>query len=183
LEFMRKHADEMGVKIRGYCLMTNHVHLILEPSDEDGLSWTMRETHKLYTRRINFRHGVRGHLFQSRFFSCPLDDRHYIATMIYVERNPVRAKMCRNAWDHPWSSARFHVGMRKNDPLVDNRFAIPGIAEYKKMLSTDPDEIEVVRQKTRTGRPCGSNRFIAKAEFLTGRKFFPKPAGRPKSED
>jgi putative transposase len=67
-------AERSGTTCLAWCLMDNHVHLILVPSFEDGLRATLGEAHRRYTRRINFREGWRGHLFQERFASCPMDN-------------------------------------------------------------------------------------------------------------
>ena len=181
IEQLRKNCEDHKVKINGYCLMTNHVHLILTPSKESSLGLCLRETHKAYTRRINFAQGVKGHLFQGRFFSCPLDEPYYITAMRYVERNPVKAKMVRLAWSYKWSSAAFHMGKVKNDPLIANRDDLLGTEDsWKETLQSNPKDTDYFLERTRTGRPCGSDAFIEIAEKLTGRDLFSKPAGRPK---
>jgi putative transposase len=70
---------------------------------------------------INFRKNIRGHLFQERFFSCPLDEAHYVATARYIERNPVIANMCKQAWDYKFSSAQYRVGTRLQDHLLSKK--------------------------------------------------------------
>lgn len=104
-----------------WCLMDNHVHLILVPETPDGLRAMLGEAHRRYTRAINFREGWRGHLFQARFASYPMDDAHLMAAVRYVELNPVAAGVAAHAEDWRWSSARSHVaGNRtKDDPLTD----------------------------------------------------------------
>jgi putative transposase len=91
IQILKIQAGRYGIKIIGYCLMTNHVHLVAIPEEKGSFGDGIGEAHRLYTRAINFREGVRGHLFQERFFSCPLDQIHTIAALRYVERNPVRA--------------------------------------------------------------------------------------------
>ncbi len=110
IEILSQLSIEEQLEIHAYCLMDNHVHLLVVPKKEDSLRKVIGETHRLYTRMINFRKNVRGHLFQERFFSCPLDESHYVATASYIERNPVRAKMCDKAWDYDFSSAKYRVG-------------------------------------------------------------------------
>ena len=111
---------EESLEIHAYCLMDNHVHLLVVPNKEDSLRKVIGETHRLYTRMINFRKNVRGHLFQERFFSCPLDADYYVATARYIERNPVRARMCDKAWDYEFSSAKYHVGYRDWETYFSN---------------------------------------------------------------
>lgn len=121
LRLLSEQAQMHGVRFLAYCLMTNHVHLIAVPKTQQSLARAIGEAHRRYTRRINFRQGVRGYLFQGRFFSCPLDEYYLLAATRYAERNPVRAKRVRRPWNWPWSSAAYHVGRRKTDPLVEDR--------------------------------------------------------------
>ena len=79
------------VEVWGYCLMPNHVHLILVPADESGLRAALADAHRRYSRRVNFREGWRGYLWQGRFASVAMDEAHLLACARYVELNPVRA--------------------------------------------------------------------------------------------
>jgi putative transposase len=79
--------------------MPNHVHLILVPATESGLRDALGEAHRRYTRPINFRQGWRGHLWQERFHSFVMDERHLTAAARYVELNPVRARLCQRPED------------------------------------------------------------------------------------
>lgn len=107
LEFMRRETQRFQVGILAWCLMTN---LIAIPEDEKALARAIGEAHKRYSRMRNFAEGVWGYLFQGRFGSCVLDEKHLAAAVRYVENNPVRAGMVKRAWEYPWSSARFHAG-------------------------------------------------------------------------
>ena len=98
--FSQKKADA-GVAVWAYCLMPNHVHLVVVPEREDSLAQLFRFTHLRYTRRINVREEWRGHLWQERFHSCVLDEHHLLATVRYVELNPVRAGLCAAPMDWP----------------------------------------------------------------------------------
>ena len=109
LELLGQQCETFGLAIDGYCLMTNHIHLIATPRDEGSLAKAVGRTNLYYTRYINRLHGRSGHLWQDRFFSCPLDDQYFWTAMIYVERNPVRANLVRKPWRCPWSSATAHV--------------------------------------------------------------------------
>lgn len=113
-------AKAAGTRCFALCLMDNHMHLILTPSAEGGLRATLGEAHRCDTRMINFREGWRGHLFQGRFASYPMDKAHLMAAVRYVENNPVAAKMVERAEDYRWSSARSHIeGERSSDdPLT-----------------------------------------------------------------
>ena len=180
IKILSQLSLEEQLEIHAYCLMDNHVHLLAVPKKEDSLRKVIGETHRLYTRMINFRKNVRGHLFQERFFSCPLDEAHHIATARYIERNPVRAKMCDKAWDYEFSSAKYHVGLKSQDSLLTKRDWFYGCKEWKDFLLQDPKEIDSVRKFTKTGRPLGNKNFLESLEKLSGRVLEIKKSGRPK---
>ena len=94
-------------------LMPNHVHLIVAPSDEDGLARAIGETHRRYTNFINARARWSGHLFQRRYGSVVMDEDHLIAAVRYVSLNPVRARLVARAEDWPWSSVRASLRSRR----------------------------------------------------------------------
>jgi putative transposase len=99
-QYLKLLADQCrrhGAKILGYCLMTNHVHLILIPSRPDSLAKAVGRTHWLYAQYINRLHKRSGHLWQNRFYCNAMDDEHCLLALRYVERNPIRARICRLA--------------------------------------------------------------------------------------
>lgn len=170
LNFLRIFARPAGIRFWGYCLMDNHVHIIAVPEREDSLSRGFSEAHRRYTRMINFREKWRGYLWEGRFKSHPLSQAHSYAAMRYIERNPVRAKIVKNAWDYPWSSARAHV-LKQNGPLLDDTFMASEINNWKLFLTEEDSQTEVKLYKTHAnnGRPLGDNKFIEAIEGLTGR--------------
>lgn len=105
LRYLQRTCNATGTAIIGYCLMPNHVHLILTPSDEAGLAKAVGQTHFEYSHYWNKRQGERGHLWQARFYSCPLETRHLWNALRYVEQNPVRAHLVEKPWQWRWSSA------------------------------------------------------------------------------
>jgi len=165
--------------------MTNHIHLILTPATEEAFARAIGLTHYRYTQYINRLHGRSGHLWQNRFYSCPLDEAHLVNALRYVERNPVRAKMVRRAWRHPWSSALAHVNQ---DPdaagLLDTRwwrdFARGLDWEGQLVEGLDTAETNRIRLATSRGRPLASDALLAKLEHKLGRRLQPRPVGRPK---
>jgi len=178
LQELKKQSEIYELDILGYCLMFNHVHLIAIPNQKDSLSRAIGETHRLYTRRINFRDGVRGHLFQERFFSCPLDDKHTVSAMRYVERNPVKAGLQKFPWDYNWSSAKLHIGEVEKDILIGlNNWNYPE-EEWMMLLKKDPDEIKMIKTSSKTGRPCGDTKFFKECERVTSRKLLQQKSGR-----
>lgn len=182
LRFLEEQGRRYGLSFLAWCLMTNHVHLIAVPSEVESLARGIGEAHRRYTRMVNSRKGVRGYLFQGRFFSCPLDERRLFAAVRYVLRNPVRAGVVEKPEEYIWSSARWHVGMIPSDPLVKGPGPLAEIDDWEGFLTSDPEEIDVLREHTRTGRPYGGEMFVAAAERATGRVLRKRRPGRPRRE-
>jgi putative transposase len=185
LRLLREQSERFKVKFLAWCLMSNHVHLVAVPEKERSLALAVGEAHRRYTRMVNFREEVRGHLFQERFHSCVLDERHLLAAARYVELNPVRAAIVQRPEDWPWSSARAHLGEAQHDPLVADRTLlnlVPDAAGWRTLLGEQDAEAEGhLRVATRTGRPAGEGRFLSKLEKLTGRELARRrPGRRPK---
>ncbi len=149
-----------GVAVWAYCLMPNHVHLILVPSDDDGLRAALGEAHRRYTRHVNFREQWRGYLWQGRFASFPMDESYLLACSRYVELNPVRAKIVSRARDWPWSSARAHLTGR-DDGLVTVRPLLELAPDWKALLRAglSEEDHKAIRAGERTGRPLGLRAF------------------------
>lgn len=169
-----------GCKVLAYCLMPNHVHLVIVPRQEDSLRQLFSEAHRRYTRLINFREGWRGHLWQERFHSFVMDERYLLAAVRYVELNPVKAQLCRSAEDWPWSSARAHLA-RVDDDLVRVKPMLDLVKDWQTYLNlpTQIDDDQIAKA-TRTGRPMGDTSFLNHVEHLTGvnyrlKKRGPKP--------
>jgi len=184
LQLLHAQSLRWGLQVWAYCLMTNHVHLLVVPDQEQSLARGVGETHQRYTRYINFREGWRGYLWQGRFASVPLDEAHLTAAMRYVERNPVRAGLVTNAADYSWSSAKSHV-TGVPDPLLSPCFLTQIIRDWRAFLATDDAEETTHRleRHIRTGRPLGGDGFLERLERAVGRplrrgKPGPKPRGR-----
>lgn len=131
LALLAQAASRSQTEVWTYCLMPNHVHLILTPQAEDGLRATLAEAHRRYTRFINERHGWTGHLWQGRFGSVPMDEDHLAAAVRYVSLNPVRAGLAKRAEDWEWSSVRAHLA-GQDDRLVKVR---PVLDRYPSLLT------------------------------------------------
>lgn len=182
-------AQASGTRCLAWCLMTNHVHLILVPADADGLRAMLGEAHRRYTRMINFREGWRGHLFQGRFASYPMDDAHLMAAVRYVEMNPVAARMVKRAEEWRWSSARSHVAgdLAGDDPLTDIAALGAHVPNWRAMLRHGveaggvgaPGEAvaEAIEARLRTGRLLAAPEWIAEQEEVTGRSLAQRKPG------
>ena len=182
LTLIAEFAARWNLAIWAWCLMTNHVHLVVVPARADSLARAIGEAHRRYTRRINLREGVRGHLFQERFHSYPIQhDRHLLAVVRYVECNPVRAKLVARAEDYPWSSARHHVQGR-TDPLVRASPIRGLVRDWKRFVrgQQDTGEGEAIERHARTGRPWGTEAWVSRLENRLGRVLIPRRGGWPK---
>jgi len=182
LKQLAEQGERFGVKYFAWCLMSNHVHLIAVPDRETSLARGIGEAHRRYTRYVNFREGWRGYLFQGRFHSFPLESSYLLAAVRYVLTNPVRAGIVERPWDYRWSSARWFVGGRRDDPLAIPTDRLDDITDWRSFLLQEEDCIPVLRRHARTGRPLGSKSFLAQLEQLTGRRLLPrKPGPKPTS--
>jgi len=162
LELMSEWCMKFQVETWAYCLMPNHIHLIVVPETKDGLNRAIGEAHRRYTRRINFREGWRGHLWQGRFSSFIMEEGYLLACTRYVELNPVRSGLVKKPEDWPWSSAGAHI-KGKDDFLVKTKPLQEIVNKpWEKFLVFDvqEQEIELLRKHERTGRPLGSDSFI-----------------------
>jgi putative transposase len=185
LKWLGEYAAKFDVEIAAYCLMTNHVHLILIPSTEDGLQNLLKPLHMRYAQRLNRARQQQGHVWQGRYFSSALDHDYFRAALRYVERNPVRARMVRKAENYAWSSARGHCRLADDallNPKAAWRKTLDDIPNWSKWLAApeDNEALLVLRRNAMMGLPCGSAKFIAKIEKLAGRELRFKPKGRPK---
>jgi putative transposase len=184
LKWLGEHAGAHGVEILAYCLMPNHVHLIVVPRSRDSLQHTFRQLHRRYAQCLNRRKDWSGHVWQGRYFASVLDESYFWSAIRYVELNPVRAKLVRRAEDYRWSSAQSHCGLR-DDPVLSAsphwRNQFNGIADWSAWLEAglNPQHLEELRTRTRTGMPCGSSEFIQELEARAGRSLRVRPRGRP----
>ncbi len=182
LEWLQIYCKKHTLKIWGYCLMSNHVHFIAVPTEYDSLAKTFNTLHMRYAHYFNIRHKNRGHLWQGRFFSCALDEKYLYTAMRYVENNPVRAGIVKNAADYRWSSASAHVEGKVDAVLADDCYLIERIKDWAAYLKAvdDTELVEAIRQSTKTGRPCGDSAFAMNIEKLLGRKLTAHHRGRPR---
>ena len=185
LSLIKAHSKKYRLEILAYCLMTNHVHFVVVPNNVESLAKTFNFAHMRYSQYYNKKRGMCGHLWQGRFYSCIMDERHLYACARYIERNPVRAKMAEKPWAYEWSSASAHCGMNKADGLgVERLFDyIDGQhREWKKFIDQDDNasEVERIKRHTMIGLPVGEESFVRKLENKFDRVLRIIPRGRPK---
>ena len=141
------------------------IRRIVIPKNIESLSKVIGETHRLYTRKINFEQKVKGHLFQERFYSTPLDETHFLYALRYVEQNPVKAYVVKYPWNYKYSSAKYRLNGVKEDKLLSNYETIDKIINYKEFLQENT-QIKLLKEKTRTGKPCEEEEFYVKIKIL-----------------
>ncbi len=178
LELLKEWCDSEGIGIWAYCLMTNHVHLIVVPKRKSNLGKAIGETHRRYTRMINFQEGWRGYLWQGRFASYPLDKDWLLKAVAYVELNPVKAGIVKKAWNYRWSSVHAHLSGIDKQGVIQPKGLHALTGDWKDYLRQEGKHrhIEFERHE-RTGRPLGKDKFIEKAERLLGRELKKKKPG------
>ena len=181
LRLLAAALERHGTSCLGWCLMDNHVHLILLPACADGLRAPLASAHTAYAQRVNRSRQLSGHLFQGRFASYFMDDAHLMVAARYVENNPVTAGAVDRAEAWPWSSARAHVGGR-SDGLTDVAALARHVPDWRAMLARGleaGDEAERIERALRTGRPLGSPAWRRTLAATFGIPLDPPVRGRP----
>lgn len=191
LENLKEWKHELGCKIYAFCLMTNHVHLIVDPGEKvENLALLMKRVSGRQTRYVNKMEGRSGTLWEGRYKSSPIKAGEYLlACCRYIELNPVRAKIVEKPEKYKWSSYRYKVRIEELDWLDLDPFYV-GMGKTKKeredkykkwMEETVPDgEWELIRQVVQRGQLTGSNRFIEEVSKRSGKRIEFRGQGRPK---
>ncbi|WP_454675455.1 transposase [Achromobacter pestifer] len=185
--YEKKH--ELGVEVHAYCLMSNHVHLLLTPGDDvAAVGRLMKEIARRATRRWNERSGGSGSLWESRFKSSVVQsDAYLLACCRYIERNPVRASMVEKPEDYQWSSYRARMGL-SIDSILDlhavylalGSSAARRVAYLQYMASAIPEaDLDVIRMGSRSSHPTATPEFVMELEAALQRKVVPRRRGRP----
>ncbi len=182
LRLLRQFSRQLGVTIQAYCLMPNHVHLILTPQHEDSVPQMLQRLHSAYARDLHLHHERAGHLWQGRYYSTPMDDVHFWNAMVYVEQNPQRARLVQRSWDWRWSSAAAHI-RGQDDGLLDLsdwrlRYTSQTWKQSLELGLGDSNWIERIRDATGKGWPLGSDSFLEGLQQSLGRPSRPRSPGR-----
>ena len=185
LAALRKYAQAYGVEVWAYCLMDNHVHVLGVPESEESLARCFGSANLVYTQYINRAQVRSGRLWQSRFFSCPVDKDAYLWPVLrYIERNPVRAGLVRLPWEYEWSSARHHAQGQADGVVSEPGWLATELLKrrYRSYVQQDgrPGVTAAIRRTTLTGRPLGSVKFTALLESKLDRELVPGRPGRPR---
>jgi putative transposase len=185
LSLLKKYADKWDSPILSYCLMSNHVHLLTRPKEEESLYKMMQGITLCYTQYINRKYKRTGRLWESRYHSCIVDKEKYLwAVARYIEQNPPRAKIVKKEEDFPYSSARAHIKGIRDEVLGEDLFEEGQRKDYREFIRTGIPEEERnrIRYSTRTGRPFGSETFVRNMEKKLDRRFILRSPGRPKKK-
>jgi putative transposase len=169
--WLSEYAARYDLEVWAYCLMNNHVHLLVVGHQPDSLSLTIGRTHGRYAQLQNRGHDWSGHFWANRFYSTPLDNRHLLAAVKYIELNPVRAGFVERVEEYEWSSARSHA-LGVEDTLLSSFRPFPSmVGDWSRFLASglEQETLQKLRENTSTGRPTGSEAFIAVLEARLGR--------------
>ena len=193
LDCLQRAAEEHGLAIHAYVLMTNHVHLLASPSDEASAPKTMQSVGRRYVQYFNFTYQRTGTLWEGRYRSTVIDAEAYLLTcMRYIELNPVRAAMVEHPAEYPWSSCRANT-LGEEDSLLTAHSIYQRLGRsenerqsaYRQLFRAHlpKADIEAIRQATNKAWALGNDRFRAKIEALGARRTGPLPKGRPTKEE
>jgi putative transposase len=183
-DLLAAHCSAAGVEVWAWCLMPNHVHLILVPSDPDGLRRALARVHRGYAGIVQARRKRSGHFWQGRFGAVAMDEQHLAAALRYVSLNPVRARLVQRAQDWRWSSTRAHL-RQKDDGVTTLKPISDRFPRFADLIANEPDAetdlFDRLRAAESVGRPLGDDGFLARLERLTRRSLKPGKRG-PKPE-
>jgi len=195
LKTLEEFKDLYGVQVYGFCLMTNHIHLILQPGEAiAGLGQLMKRLSGRQTRFVNRQESRTGTLWEGRYRSSPIEtDAYLLACCRYVELNPVRARMTDDPAAYPWSSYRRHAGLANRFGWldIDPCYEELGISDderatrYREFVrSAIPvGEWELIHEALQRGQLTGTERFVGEVEAIVGRRIENRKQGRPRKED
>jgi putative transposase len=177
---MRQATARVPLRVLGYCLMPNHVHLVLWPAGDDDLAAWMHWLFTTQVRRHNLRHSVSGHVWQGRFRAFPIqEDDHLLAVLRYVERNPLRAGLVGRAEDWPWSSLRERLLPAALPWLHPGPVALPpGWPALVEEPQTEAER-EALRRCAHRGTPFGDDAWVRRTAAALGLESTLRPPGRP----
>ena len=178
-DLLGEHLRQARVSVWAYCLMPNHVHLIVCPETADGLARALDGAHRRWANFVNARGRWRGHLFDGRYASAAMDDDHLLVAVRYVALNPVRARLVARAEDWPWSSVQAHL-KAENDALVEVAPVLGRVDRFADLIRSGDDDpaFAAIRAVETTGRPLGNAEFIAGLRRILGRPIAKRAPGR-----
>jgi putative transposase len=192
INWLRDASRQFKVAVHAYVLMTNHLHLLATPSDEQGLSKMMQWIGRHYVPYFNRKYGRTGTLWQGRYKATVIEADHYLMTCCrYIETNPVRSGLVASAGDYSWSSYPHHIGL-KSDPVITDHSLYWALGNtpfdreiaYKALIEqgVNEDDVAALTEATLKGWAIGSERFKSLLERQTLRRVRKSKRGRPAQE-
>src|SRR4030067_1544758 len=185
LSSLSKYSEEKEAALLAYCLMPNHIHLLVRPSEEEALPKMMQGVTLCYSKYFNGENGRTGRLWEGRYYSTLIVGDSYLWTVSkYIENNPVRAGVVKRPEDYLYSSAKAHLLGRRDPLLKEPLFDKSELNEYKRFIRSEEDKkiIEEIRKQTRLGKPLGNGEFLKTLSEKLGRSLSFRPKGRPRKK-
>jgi len=189
LQSLNDARQRHAVQLHAYCLMTNHVHLLMTPTTQEGISRVMQSVGRRYVQYINTTYRRSGTLWEDRHKSSLIQAEDYLLICYrYIEMNPVRAGMVMHPGDYPWSSYRYHAYGEANKLITPhtlyeqlNKHEAVRRENYRAMFLTDLDKVDlhVIRRSVEFSMPLGNDRFREEIEQALGRKIGYAKRGKP----
>lgn len=193
LHHLKEQAEKFGCKVHAYVLMTNHVHLLLTPENENSAAQLMKNLGQRYVQYINRSYRRSGTLWEGRFRSCLAQTEDYVlACYRYIELNPVRADMVNHPREYPWSSYRYNAEGRNNALITPHeeylrldKQALNRRKAYRDLFRAhvDGDIDNQIRSATNGNYVLGNGKFQEQIARMLGRRVTKGKAGRPKMRE
>jgi putative transposase len=182
LKAMGHACVEIDMPVLAYCLLPNHFHLVLWPTEDGDLGRWMHWLLNAHVRRYHQHYQTSGHIWQGRYRAFPIeDDDHLLTVLRYVERNPVRAKLARQAERWPWGSARY-AAETEGRPAYLSEGPVPRPRQWLQWVNQalTPAELELLRRSVNRGTPYGSPAWCERTARRLGLESTLRPRGRPR---
>jgi len=187
--WLHEGAEKFHVQVHAWVFMTNHVHLLVTPMEDMGMSRMMQYIGRLYVQYFNYTYQRTGTLWEGRFRSCLVqENRYFLSCQRYIELNPVRAGMVQDPADYSWSSYRINALGYSSKLLTPHPLYLQSgnthlqrLANYRQLFGShvDGEMLFDIRHALNKGLALGTDSFKAEVEELTGRRVRPLPRGRP----
>ena len=181
LKYLKEASEKTSSEIWAYCLMPNHIHLLLVPKVEHGLGRCLHLSTFRYAQYFNKKYARTGRLWQNRYYSSIVEVETYLwAVARYIETNPLRSGLVKSPEEWRWSSASFHLNGTPDELIKETSDWLPEVlkARYREFLFDKADNT-IIRKATQSCKPLGAESFISKLESLFNISLQPLKKGRP----
>jgi putative transposase len=182
LKYLKEASEKTSTEIWAYCLMPNHIHLLLVPTIEEGLGRCLHHSTFRYAQYFNKRYERTGRLWQNRYYSSIVEAETYLwAVARYIETNPLRSGLVRSPDEWRWSSASFHLNGTPDELIKKASDWLPeGFKERYREFLLDKADNTFIRKATLSCRPIGTEGFTSNLEALLNVSLKPRKRGRPR---